>query len=65
DSVFVAGIAKKRGGKLVGVDLPAMLQRAQASADHLAREFEAAMARTEKTATKSVYASEVARATRT
>ncbi len=65
DSVFVAGIAKKRDGKLVGVDLPATLQRAQASADHLAREFEAAMARTEKTATKSVYASEVARATRT
>lgn len=65
DSVFVAGIARKRGGKLVGVDLPAVLSRAQASADHLAAEFETAMARTGNTATKSVYASEVARATRT
>jgi 5-methylthioadenosine/S-adenosylhomocysteine deaminase len=63
DSVFVSGVARKRGSRLVGVDLPAVIGRAQASADYLAREFTTAMARTAKTATNSTYASQVARAT--
>lgn len=65
DSVFVAGVARKRHGALVGVDLAAVRARAQASADHLAAAFENAMADTQNTSTRSVYASEVARATRT
>jgi cytosine/adenosine deaminase-related metal-dependent hydrolase len=64
DSVFVGGVARKRGGRLVGVDLDAVRSRAQASADHLAAAFEQAMAGTAATATRSAYASEVARATR-
>src|SRR5690606_38971843 len=64
DSVFVAGVARKRHGALVGVDLAAVQARAQASADHLAAAFETAMADTQNPSTRSVYASEVARATR-
>jgi len=64
DSVFVGGVARKRNGRLVDVDLEAVGRRAHASADHLSAAFDEAMARTEATATRSTYASEVARATR-
>lgn len=63
DSVFVAGQARKRNGRLVGVDLAAVRARAQASSDHLAAGFADAMQRTGQTATRATYGSELARAT--
>lgn len=63
DSVFVAGEARKRHGRLVGIDIAAVRQRAQASADHLAAGFADAMKRTSETATRATYGSELSRAT--
>ncbi|CAH1654384.1 MULTISPECIES: amidohydrolase family protein [unclassified Chelatococcus] len=63
DSVFVAGQARKRNGRLVGVDVEAVRARAQASSDHLAAAFAEAMQKTGQTATRATYGSELARAT--
>jgi cytosine/adenosine deaminase-related metal-dependent hydrolase len=64
DSVFVAGIARKRAGRLVGIDLQAVRAKAEASAEHLRAGFARAMAeQSGGAATRSAYASELARAT--
>jgi 5-methylthioadenosine/S-adenosylhomocysteine deaminase len=47
DLVFVAGQCRKRDGKLVGVDLPGLLQRAERSRDHVIAAFPAAAANAE------------------
>ncbi len=63
DSVFVAGKARKRHGRLVGVDLDRIWRDAQASSDHLLSAFDEAMNRSGSTATRSAYDAEVSRAT--
>mgnify|MGYP003145559362 FL=1 len=64
DSVFVAGVARKRAGRLVGVDLEAVRAKAEASAEHLRAGFTRAIAeQSGGDATRSAYASELARAT--
>ncbi|MGI6854848.1 amidohydrolase family protein [Mesorhizobium sp. 1B3] len=63
DTVLVAGEMRKSGGRLVGVDIEAVRQRAQASADHLAAGFAEAMNKTGQTTTRASYGSELARAT--
>ncbi|WP_064745369.1 amidohydrolase family protein [Pseudonocardia acaciae] len=47
DTVFVAGQCRKRNGALVGVDVPALLSRAERSRDHVIAAFPEATRETE------------------
>ncbi|MDF2116792.1 amidohydrolase family protein [Roseiarcaceae bacterium H3SJ34-1] len=62
-TVMIDGVIRKRDGKLMGVDLPALGQRALASSAHLARAFETAAARTASSPTATTYAGAVSNAT--
>ena len=63
DTVLADGVVRKRGGKLLGVDLSALATRAQASCDYIAAAASDTAARASMANTASVYAAGVTRMT--